>query len=99
MKSMKWIFAKSVFTLIFVGCASTNDHYYDSAINDKNRAPASLQIPKSFEGETPEAPTTIDQMHNQAEADFLYLKAEMESNAGHNAEAIELLKSALHRYC
>lgn len=54
-----------------------------------------MGIPKSFDGETPDAPTTIDQMHNQAEADFLYLKAEMESNAGRTAETIDLLKSAL----
>ena len=95
MKSIKWILAKSVFTLIFVGCASSNHQYFDSAINDKNRAPASMGIPNSFDNETPDTPVTIDQMHNQAEADFLYLKAEMESNAGHNAETIELLKSAL----
>ena len=85
----------SVFTLTFVGCASSTHHYYDSAINDKNRAPASMGIPKSFGADAPGETPTIDQMHNQAEADFLYLKAEMESNAGHNAETIDLLKSAL----
>ncbi len=95
MKSIIRVFAKSLFTLTFVGCASASHHFYDSAINNKNRAPASMGIPKSFDGETKEDPVSVDQMHNQAEADFLYLKAEMESHAGRHAETIELLKSAL----
>ena len=95
MKSIKSIFAKSVITLTFVGCASSSHHYFDSAINDKNRVPASMGIPNAFENENAKDVPTIDQMHNQAEADFLYLKAEIESNLGHNAETIDLLKSAL----
>jgi tetratricopeptide (TPR) repeat protein len=94
MNSKIRVIAKALFTLTFVGCASASHHFYDSAINNKNRAPASLRIPASFDNEK-DAPPTIDHMHNQAEADFLYLKAEMESNAGRHAETIELLKSAL----
>lgn len=89
--SIKNLLAKSVITLTFVGCANSSFHFYDSAINDKNRVPASMGIPVAYDTAT----TTVDSVHNQAEADFLYLKSEIESGAGHNAETIELLKSAL----
>lgn len=79
--------------LIFflVGCANSGHHFFDSAMNDRNRAPASLGVPDSFDQEI----MVIDSMHNQAEADYLFLKSEMESNVGRNTETIGLLRSAL----
>lgn len=82
---------KTSLAMSLIGCASSGHQFFDSAMNDKNRAPASLGIPSSYDQEI----TTIDPMHNQAEADYLFLKSEMESSAGRSAETIELLKSAL----
>ena len=82
---------KIILSMSLFGCTTSSHQFFDSAMNDKNRAPASLGIPESFD----QAVTTIDPMHNQAEADFLFLKSEMESNAGRSTETIELLKSAL----
>lgn len=82
---------KITLAISLFGCASSSHQFFDSSMNDKNRAPASLGIPDSFNQDV----TAIDPMHNQAEADFLFLKSEMESSAGRNSEAIELLRSAL----
>lgn len=93
MSRTKYITLNLVFSLLAVSCASSTHHYYDSALNDHNRAPASLGIPKILDTENNE--TTIDVASNQAQADYLFLKAEIESNAGRSSEAIELLKTAL----
>lgn len=77
--------------MLIAGCATSGSQFFDSAMNDKNRAPASIGIPESFDQDV----ATIDPMHNQAQADFLFLKSEMESNSGRNSETIELLKTAL----
>lgn len=74
-----------------IGCATAGDRFYDSAINDRNRAPASFNIPVVVEKDG----DTIDSYNNQSQADFLYLKSEIESNAGRSAETIEFLRSAL----
>ena len=74
-----------------MGCASNMHHYYDSALNDRNRAPASIGVPKTIGKEV----DSIDQLNNQAQADFLFIKSELESNAGRGTETIELLRSAL----
>lgn len=76
----------------FFGCATEGSRFYDSAINDHNRAPASLAIPESFGNE--KVPT-VDAVHGQIEADYLFLKSDLESQAGKSGESIELLKSAL----
>lgn len=76
----------------FFGCATDGSRFYDSALNDHNRAPASLAIPENFDnGKVP----TVDSTRNQIEADFLFLKSDLESQAGKSGESIELLKSAL----
>lgn len=79
-----------MFTLV-AGCAGSGHYFYDSAMNDRNRAPASLALPEAFDMPVPR----IDSMRNQAEADFLFLKSEMQANAGEGGEAIETLKNAL----
>ena len=91
MTRFKTFLFKITLSMSLFGCATSSDQIFDSAMNDKNRAPASIGVPDSFD----QGVTTIDPMHNQAEADTLFLKSEMESSAGRNAEAIELLKSAL----
>ncbi len=90
MTCRKLIFSLSVF--IFFGCANGGSRFYDSAMNDHNRTPASLQVPESFgNGKVP----MVDSVNGQIEADFLFLKSDLESQAGKSAESIELLKSAL----
>lgn len=81
-----------IFLLFAVGCASPTHQYYDSALNDRNRAPASLNIPTEVDIKDTQM---IDPLHNQAQADYLFLKSELESAAGHGTESIELLKTAL----
>lgn len=86
--------SKMILTLSFlwlVGCATGGSQFYDSAMNDHNRAPASLQLPKEYDEKVP----VIDEIHNQAEADFLFLRADLQSQQGHAVESIEDLKSAL----
>ncbi len=76
---------------LLLGCATGGTGYFDSAMNDRNRTPSSIGIPEKFESEVP----TIDAVHNQAEADFLFLKSDLESQNGKSSESIETLKSAL----
>jgi tetratricopeptide (TPR) repeat protein len=77
--------------MFLVGCVSSGGQFFDSAMNNKNRAPSSIGIPESYD----EDEAKIDPMHNQAQADFLFLKSEMESNSGRSTETVELLKNAL----
>ncbi len=76
---------------VLSGCATDGDRFFDSAMNDRNRAPASLQLPANYDDTVP----VVDAVNNQSEADFLFMKADMESLQGHSADAIENLKSAL----
>lgn len=76
----------------FFGCATDGSRFYDSAMNDHNRAPASLAIPENYDNEKV---SKIDPLQGQIEADFLFLKSDLESQAGKSGESIELLKSAL----
>lgn len=81
----------SILAAALFGCSTSGSKYFDSAMNDRNRAPASIGIPESYVGDAP----IIDNVHNQAEADFLFLKSDLESLAGRSSESIELLKAAL----
>jgi tetratricopeptide (TPR) repeat protein len=92
MERIKQLIFKFGLSMSLVGCASSGQQFFDSAMNDHNRAPASIGVPDAFDQKDVVA---IDPMHNQAEADFLFLKSEIESGAGHSSETLELLKSAL----
>lgn len=82
----------SIYIVGLLGCATQGSRYFDSAMNDRNRAPASLQLPTDFDSQqTP----VIDPVHNQAEADFLFIKADLDSLQGNPTDSIESLKSAL----
>jgi tetratricopeptide (TPR) repeat protein len=76
----------------FVGCASNGSRFYDSAFNDHNRAPASLGVPEQFDNE--EIPS-VDAVHTQADADFNFLRSDLESLSGRSKDAIEFLMTAL----
>ena len=82
---------KTLLLLSLFGCASGGSRFFDSAMNDHNRAPASLQLPINYDQAIP----VIDSLNNQAEADFLFLKADLQSLQGNSVESIENLKSAL----
>jgi len=79
--------------LLMTAC-STTSQFYDSALNDKNRAPASMALPKIFDEASAET-VKIDPLHNQSAADFFFMQAEMESHAGRSKQSIELLSEAL----
>lgn len=82
----------SLYLAGLLGCATPQGaRYFDSAMNDHNRAPTSFQVPNNFDASTP----VIDTAHTQAEADFLFIKADLDSLQGHSVESIEQLKSAL----
>lgn len=85
--------------VLLSSCANLGARFYDSAINDHNRAPASFDIPvvvqSSNESDNSSAVPTIDFLHNQSKADYLFMVSELEAGAGRSSEAIELLKSAL----
>lgn len=87
---MKALKISAVLTAIFLtACVSTPYPYYDSSFNDHNRAPASLGVPQSA--------TDVNEssVEKQAQADFLFLKADLESSDGEQASSIENLKSAI----
>ncbi len=87
---MKTLKISGVLSLFFItACVSTPYPYYDSSMNDHNRAPASLGVPQSA--------SEIDEssVEKQAQADFLFLKADLESSDGEQASSIENLKSAI----
>lgn len=83
-----YIISLSLFML--VGCAAKPFPYFDSAMNDKNRAPSSIGIPVSVES-TQFKKTNINQ---QSQIDSWYINAEVLSQQGKNKEAIELLENA-----
>lgn len=78
--------------LVFaLGCSSAGHQFYDSAINDHNRAPASFELPKTID----EVNKLSPDVQEQAQADFLFLKSEIENNSGNSIEAIDALKNIL----
>lgn len=87
---MKTLKISGVLSLFFISaCVSTPYPYYDSSMNDHNRAPASLGVPQSA------SEINESSVEKQAQADFLFLKADLESADGEQASSIENLKSAI----
>lgn len=87
---MKALKISGVVGLFFItACASSPYPYFDSSLNDHNRAPASLGVPQSA---SEADQNTVEQ---QAQADYLFLKADLESADGEQASSIENLKSAI----
>lgn len=87
---MKALKISGVVSLFFItACASSPYPYFDSSMNDHNRAPASLGVPQTAS----EADQSV--VEQQAQADYLFLKADLESADGEQASSIENLKSAI----
>lgn len=87
---MKALKISGVVSLFFItACASSPYPYFDSSLNDHNRAPASLGVPQAAS----EADQSV--VDQQAQADYLFLKADLESADGDQASSIENLKSAI----
>ena len=87
MKALK--ISAILISFLFTACASTPFPYHDSSVNDHNRAPASLGVPQTA------SEVDKDNVDRQAQADFLFLKADLESSDGEQASSIESLKSAI----
>lgn len=87
----KWL--ASIGLVIVTGCAQfsskTELGYFDSALNDKNRAPQSLEIPNRG------SEIQIDELHLRTQADLYYSYGEAYSNEGQTEKAIEAFKSVL----
>lgn len=87
---MKALKISGVVSLFFItACASTPYPYFDSSLNDHNRAPASLGVPQTASDADESA------VEQQAKADYLFLRADLESADGEQASSIENLKSAI----
>lgn len=76
--------------LMISGCASTPYPYYDSAMNDHNRAPSSIGIPIHEN----EKSSTNEIVSRQAQIDYLFIMAEMNSHEGQNVDAISKFEEA-----
>lgn len=71
-------------------CATKPYPYFDSAMNDHNRAPSSVALPADETIHTVHS----DKVNQQAQLDYLFLSAEMSALEGQNVEAISRLEAA-----
>ncbi len=85
------LFIIVVFLLLQFGCAMTPFPYFDSSMNDHNRAPASISAPVEFSSSH-----MSDEEDRKVKLDTYFLKGEMDSLEGKPESAIENFKSALH---
>lgn len=79
-----------VFLLLQFGCASEPFPYFDSSLNDHNRAPASVAIPAEYSSSN-----LSEQTEQKVKLDTYFLKGEMDSLEGRSESAIENFKSAI----
>jgi tetratricopeptide (TPR) repeat protein len=95
MYQLKTQMSVALTSLILVACSSFNSSrefsYHDSALDDRNRAPAALMPPATFS----EQGAKIDPAYNQSQADFNYSMGEAASLEGSPQKAIEFFKTAL----
>lgn len=90
MKSSK-LFIIVVFLLLQMSCAIIPFPYFDSALNDHNRAPASISAPEEYSNSS-----IAEDTDHKVKLDTYFLKGEMDSLEGKSESAIENFKSALH---
>lgn len=76
--------------LLTSACATQRFPYYDSAFNDRNRAPSSIEIPESADAQHP----SLDKVNKQSQTDYFFIAAEMNAYDGQQVEAIAQLESA-----
>ncbi|MFN9067246.1 MAG: tetratricopeptide repeat protein, partial [Bdellovibrionales bacterium] len=95
MYHLKTLMSVVTASLTLVACSTLKSSrefsYHDSALDDRNRAPAALMPPATFS----EQGTKIDPAYNQSQADFNYSMGEAASLEGSPQKAIEFFKSAL----
>ncbi|MNJ93459.1 tetratricopeptide repeat protein [compost metagenome] len=83
--------------LSLTACATFSPHdsetatYYESAFDDKNRAPASLTPPTPSSDST----TTLDPLYMRTQADYNFAMGEAYSLDGNSAKAVEAFKMTL----
>jgi tetratricopeptide (TPR) repeat protein len=84
---------------LITACVSAPYPYFDSSLNDHNSAPMTLGIPQTASEAHSRNPAGSENkklsLENQTQADFLFLKADLESADGEQAASIESLKSAI----
>lgn len=76
-------------TYFFSSCSTQPYPYFDSAMNDHNRAPSSLAVPQEFR-----QLSDNQILNDRINADYLFLKADLKSLNGHSEDSIEDLKTA-----
>ena len=84
------IFTAVVFSLLQIGCASVPFPYFDSSLNDHNRAPASVTATAEYLESN-----TASEIEQKIKLDTFFLKAELDSLDGKSESAIENFKSAI----
>lgn len=94
MSHLKTIWKVNLLALLFVSCAhlekTTEATYFDSAHDDRNRAPAAYSPPQALtDGQT------IDPLFIQTQADFNYSMGEAFSLEGSHQKAVEHFKTTL----
>lgn len=89
-QNKKSILITTLGIFLISGCATTPYPYYDSAMNDHNRAPSSIGVPTD-ENEKSEV---SEKINRQAKVDYLFIAAEMSSHEGQNVDAISKLEEA-----
>lgn len=79
-----------VFLLLQFGCTSVPFPYFDSSLNDHNRAPSSIGTPVECSNSN-----AADETEQKIKLDNYFLKGEMDSLEGRSESAIENFKSAI----
>lgn len=84
---------KIIGTLILSSCVTTPFPYFDSAFNDKNRAPAAI----TEEVQEKSVDKDDSELNQKSKAEFFFLKGDLLSQEGKSEAALESFKEA-HYY-
>ena len=84
---------KLIGILILSSCATTPYPYFDSAFNDKNRAPASI----ISEVQEKSSDKDDSELNQKSKAEYFFLKGDLLSQEGKSEQALEAFKEA-HYY-
>jgi tetratricopeptide (TPR) repeat protein len=76
--------------LILSSCATTPYPYFDSAFNDKNRAPASI----TSEVQEKSSDKDDSELNQRSKAEYFFLKGDLLSQEGKSEQALEAFKEA-----
>ena len=70
------------------GCGLKPFPYFDAAMNDHNRAPSSVALPKDENVKT----ITTDKVYNQSRIDYLFMISELSALEGQSIESVSKLE-------